>query len=260
MNVIVPTDFTTVSVNAAHFAARMLANQTEATLVLYHVYANESDTDFVRAKLQKLKDLLLEESMVKVECQYEVYHDFLESLEKRIRHLNASLVIMAIHERTRLEQAFDTSHSIRLMQRSLCPVLVIPKSVTYREIRNVALASDFQDVEQAIPIVPVRKVLNLFKPRLHIVNINSEIYISLNESYQRQQAVLAQMFEDYNPEFYFITTYDFSQTLHQFIHDKNIDLVLAFPRRHSFINNIFKGSHTKKLVLESDIPVLTAHE
>jgi hypothetical protein len=108
--------------------------------------------------------------------------------------------------------------------------------------------------------VPVKKVLNLFGPNLHIVNINSEIYVSLSEEYLEQRKLMLDMFKEFHPEFYFITTYDFHETLRQFIDDKNIDLVLTFPRKHSFINNLIKGNNTKKLVLESAIPVLAAHE
>jgi hypothetical protein len=122
------------------------------------------------------------------------------------------------------------------------------------------LASDFKDVQNSIPIVPVKRVLGIFKADLHIVNINSEIYVSLSEEYLEQRKNMLEMFKEFHPEFYFITTYDFHETLRQFIDDKNIDLVLTFPRKHSFINNLIKGNNTKRLVFESSIPVLAAHE
>jgi hypothetical protein len=147
-----------------------------------------------------------------------------------------------------------------MIERNLCPVLVIPPDARFSEIKNVALASDFKNVETSIPLVPVKKVLNIFKPHLHIVNINSAIYVSLSEEYLKQRRIMQEMFQEFQPEFYFITTYDFHDTLRQFIADKHIDLVLTFPRSHSFINNLVKGTNTKKLVYESSIPVLAAHE
>jgi nucleotide-binding universal stress UspA family protein len=138
--------------------------------------------------------------------------------------------------------------------------MVIPPDARYHDIKNVALASDFNDVQNAIPIVPVKKILSLFRPSLHIVNINSEIYISLSEEYLEQRRIMQEMFQEFRPEFYFITTFDFHETLRQFIDDKSIDLVLTFPRKHSFINNLIKGNNTKRLVQESAVPVLAAHE
>lgn len=260
MNIIVPTDFLPVSLNAAQFAARMLTGQYEATLVLYHVYEGASAAEEARTKLQQLKDQLLDESIVKIECVAEESSDFVESLDRKIRYLDAGLVVMAVNDKSKLEQVISPSSSLRVIEKNLCPVLVIPENVKYNEIKNVALASDFKDVQNSIPLVPVKKVLNIFRPKVHIVNINSEIYVSLNEEYLEQRKIMLDMFHEFNPECYFITTYDFHETLHQFIKDKNIDMVLTFPRKHSFLNNLIKGSATKKLVFESAVPVLAAHE
>ncbi len=260
MNIIVPTDFSPISLNAAQFAARMLTGQYETNLILYHVYSSTKEADEANAKLKALKDQLLDESIVKIECVAEESDDFIESLDRKVRYTDAALVVMAVNDKSRLEQVISSSNSLRMIEKNLCPVLVVPAGAKYNQIKNVALASDFKDVQNSIPLVPVKKVLSIFKPHLHIVNINSEIYVSLNEEYLAQRTLMQEMFREFNPEFYFITTYDFHETLRQFIDDKNIDLVLTFPRKHSFINNLIKGNNTKKLVLESSVPVLAAHE
>jgi nucleotide-binding universal stress UspA family protein len=260
MNIIVPTDFTSISLNAAQFAARMLAGQYEATLILYHVYESAKDADDANDQLRALKDQLIDESIVKIECVAEQSDDFVESLDRKIRYSDAALVVMAINDKSRMEQVISSSNSLRMIEKNLCPVMVIPHNAKYNQIRNVALASDFKDVQNSIPIVPVKRVLGIFKADLHIVNINSEIYVSLSEEYLEQRKNMLEMFKEFHPEFYFITTYDFHETLRQFIDDKNIDLVLTFPRKHSFINNLIKGNNTKRLVFESSIPVLAAHE
>jgi nucleotide-binding universal stress UspA family protein len=260
MQIIVPVDFSKTSLNAAHFAARMLVGQYDVTLVLYHVFDDEKKEASVMQELRNLKDSLVDESIVKIETVAECGSDFIDCLDRKVRYLDAELVVMAITERSKLEQVISGSNSLRMIERNLCPILVIPHDAQYNEIKNVALASDFKDVQNSIPLVPVKRVLGIFRANLHIVNINSEIYVSLNEEYLAQREAMLQMFNEFRPEFYFITTYDFHETLRQFIADKKIDLVLTFPRKHSFINNLIKGNNTKKLVYESSIPVLAAHE
>ena len=260
MHVIVPTDFSKTSLNAAHLAARMLVGQYDVTLVLFHVFEDPGKEAAVKQELRQLKDSLIDESIVKIETVAECSNDFIESLDRKVRYLDAGLVVMAITEKSKLEQVITGSNSLRMIERNLCPVLVIPYDAKYNEIKNVAVASDFKDVQNSIPLVPVKKVLSIFKANLHIVNINSEIYVSLSEEYLAQRKAMLDMFKEFRPEFYFITTFDFHETLRQFIADKQIDLVLTFPRKHSFINNLIKGNNTKKLVYESSIPVLAAHE
>lgn len=260
MNIIVPVDFSPASLNAAHFAARMLVGQYEAVMVLYHAYESSKKESEVKHDLRELKDALLDEHVIKIETVAEETDNFIESLEKKVRHLDAALVVMGLEEKSKLEQVLLGSNSLRMIEKNVCPVLVIPHDARYNEIKNVALASDFNDVEDTTPIVPVKRILNIFRPSLHIVNVNSEIYVSLTEEYLLQRKKMRDMFAEFNPEFYFITTYDFHETLQQFVKDKKIDLVLTFPRSHSFLSNLIKGSNTKKLVYESSIPVLAAHE
>jgi len=238
----------------------MLVGQYETTLLLYHVYDDAKKESEVKQELTQLKESLQDEDMVRIETLAEQSDDLIESLDRKVRYLDAGLVVMAIGDKSRFEQVMGGSNSLRMIERNLCPVLVIPHDARYSEIKNVALASDFKDVRNAIPIVPVKKVLNIFHPHLDIVNINSDIYVSLDEAYLEQRKIMLEMFQEFSPEFYFITTYDFHETLRQFISDKKIDMVLTFPRNHSFINNLIKGNNTKKLVYESSIPVLAAHE
>lgn len=260
MNIIVPVDFSQISLNAAQFAAKMLTGHYDATIYLFHVYEKSKDAAKAKASLEQFREIMKEAGPVKIELLLEESDEFIETLERKIRHLDVELLIMSINEKNRFEQVISSSNSLRMIEKNLCPVLVIPPDAKYNEIKNVALASDFKDVSNSIPLVPVKRILSLFRPNLHIVNINSEIYVSLSEEYLEQRSRMQQMFSEFHPEFYFITTYDFHQTLRQFIDDKNIDLVLTFPRKHSFINNLIKGNNTKKLVMESSVPVLAAHE
>jgi hypothetical protein len=138
--------------------------------------------------------------------------------------------------------------------------MVIPYGYMYNEVRTIALASDFKDVDKTIPLAKVKKVLPIFNAQLHIVHVNPEIYVSLDEELLRQREELQEMFREFNPEFHFITTFDFSESLDQFIDDKNIDLVLTFPRKHTYLSTMIKGTNTQKLVYKNSVPVLAIHE
>lgn len=260
MHIVVPIDFSPASLNAARFAAEMLNGRDDATLVLFHVYQYAEQYREVGHDLNEVRKNLPGHSYIKLECLAEKSGDFLSTLIRVLRHLDAALVVMGIANKTRMEQLLVGSNCMRIIEKNICPVLVVPEYVESGKIKNVALASDFKNVEASIPLIPVKKILNIFHPSLHIININHEIYISLTEDYQDQRGKLQQMFSEFDPEFYFITTYDFHKTLQQFIQDKNIDLVLTFPRTHSLIDKLVNAGHTSRLVYESSVPVLAAHE
>lgn len=258
--VIVPTDFSDTANNAARYAARMLRGQYEATLMLYHVYEKPAAENETETALSKLKAELQEDAIVKVDTRCEESGDFIGSLDRLARHVGAGLIVMGITGRNRLEQLFFGSNTLKMVERNACPVLIVPPAAQFTEIKNAVLTSDFQEVETSIPFVPVKRVLQLFRLALHVVNVNSEHYVSLTDEFLKQRADMLRLFEEFHPEFYFITTYNVEETINQFVVDKNIDLLVTIPRRRSLFTGMFHSSTTKKLAYESAIPILAAHE
>jgi nucleotide-binding universal stress UspA family protein len=258
--VIVPTDFSHVANNAAVFAARMLTGHYDAHLVLYHMYEKASEKEEADRLLEKLKTELSGYGIVKIECRMEEGSDFIGNLERLARHLAAHVVVMGITGKSRLEQVFLGSNTLKMVERNVCPVLIIPPTAQFTEVKNAALLSDFREVQTTIPVVPIKNVLNIFRPSMHIINVDSNHYVSLTEEYISQRSSLLEMFQEFNPEFYFIGTFDLHETVQQFTADKNIDMLITIPRHHSFFGSMFKTSNTKRLVYESAIPILAAHE
>ena len=110
------------------------------------------------------------------------------------------------------------------------------------------------------PSVPIRKVLKAFHPKLHVINVSNEHYVSITEEYQAEKEKLKEMFHDFHPEFYFLGLNDVDEAISQFATDKNIDLIVIIQKEQSIISKLFVKSHTKKLAYQSNVPVLAVHE
>lgn len=261
--IIVPTDLSQVADNAARYAAQMVKGIYDVNFILYHVYENDEDKETANILMDRLKEELQSRHMIKVEIRMEEGGDLIENVEKQARHFDAQLIVMGITGKTgksKLEQVFMGSNTLKMIERNVCPVLVVPSTAQYFEIKNVCLLSDFKDVETSMPEAPIKNVLNLFRPALHIVNVNSEHYVSLTPEFMAERGRLLDKFKEYRPEFYFIGTFDLVETAQTFVADKNIDMLITVPRNHSFFGSLFKTSNTKKLIAESTIPILAAHE
>lgn len=257
MKVIVPVDFSDFSVNAAEFAAQMIQGRFGHTLILYHVYQDESEFVLANGNLEWLKGKFALKYEVHIENRIEQGDDLINCLTRIIRSEEVDLVVMTVTDRSKI---VAESFSLQMIAQSICPVLVIPPGFTYKQVKNVALACDFKKVQQMIPIVPVKKILQILRPSLYIVNVNSKADPERDEMILEQKEALEDIFAEYRPEFHFLTTTGFHESLRQFIADKKIDLVLTFPRKHSFFTYLLKGANTRKLVYEAEVPVLAAHE
>ena len=260
--VILPVDFSETSLNAARYAAQMLSGKTDAHIILYNLYADDDEYAVGWHSLETLKKEIEWRGDKDIEIMMEKGDDLIDGLETLSYQRRATLVVMGITGKSPLKQALIGSNTLKMAQRDVCPVLIVPPQAKFKGVNNVALASDFKDVEAITPVGYIKAVLDFFKPNLnlHIVNVNSEIHVALTEELKTERAFFANTFLEYNPEFYFITTFDFEDTIEQFTMDKNIDMVITVPRNHSFYDSVFKGSATKKLAFHSVVPVLAAHE
>lgn len=258
--VIVPVDFSLVSYNAADYAAEMLAGVNGANLVLYHMYEKDGDQELAEIQIGQLKDDLAKKSVVNTETVLVKGDDLINEIERVVHHRHADFVIMGITGKSALEQVFTGSNTLKLVEKKVCPILIIPPDAKFDGVKNVVIASDFKDVRLTTPTGPIKAVLEMFHPMLHVVNINSEHYVSLTEEFQQERAIMKEMFSDYDNEFYFIGMSNFYEAIEQFIIDKNIDILITIPRQHSFLRGMLKGGHTKKLAYHTHIPLLAVHE
>ena len=258
--VIVPVDFSETSLNAARYATNLLTGHYGVEMILYHMYEKASQAAETDENLQSLKEELMETGIVKIKMLTEQGDDFIDELEKLARHQEADLIIMGITGRSTIGQALIGSNTLEIVAKKVCPVLIVPPGATFKDVKNVLLTSDFKNVYVSTPSVPIKKILKTFQPNLHIINVDSEHYVALTEEYQAERAKLKEIFEDFNPEFYFLGWYDVDEAINQFAHDKNIDFIITIPRDRSLTEKMFKTAKTKKLVYHSAIPVLAVPE
>jgi nucleotide-binding universal stress UspA family protein len=155
---------------------------------------------------------------------------------------------------------FIGSNTLKMAEQNVCPVMIVPPDAKFTAIKNIALTSDFKNVEDVTPVLAIKTVLELFNANLHIVNVDNEHYVALTEEYLAERGKMQKMFSEFKPEFYFIGMNDFFDAIEQFTRDRNIDLLVVIPKNHSFINSLFSTSHTKKLAFHSPVPILAAHQ
>ena len=258
--VIIPVDFSETSLNAARYAANMLAGKENALAILYNNYESADDLDICLNYQESLKKEFLKAGVKNVECEREMGGDLIENISRLAHTIRATLIVMGITGKSAIRQAMFGSNTLKLIDRNLYPVMIVPPDAVFKGINNVAFASDFKNVEAVTPSALISSVLEMFNPKLHIVHVNKDIYVSLPTELQEGKAKLAEMFSSFNTEFYFITMNDFFEAMDSFIKDYAIDVIITIPRHQSNATSIFKSTHTKKLAYHSHIPILAAHE
>ena len=259
INIIIPLDFSETSFNAAHYAANMYQDRADVTLILYHFYTHGEDTETAQEYLTSLKDELSKRGCV-IETELESGERFIDSLAAFAHVKRAYMIVMGLTGRTPMAQRFSGSNTLLMSEKEVCPVLIIPEGVAFTGISNALITSELKFVEETPCLLTVKRVLEYFKPALHILNVDSKHYIELTEEYKAEKDKMQALMAEFDPEFYFMDLYDFHESVDAFATDNNIDLIIISPKYHDFFGKLFKTLHTKKLIYQSKVPVLAVHE
>lgn len=258
--VIIPVDFSETSLNAARYAAKMLAGKDDTEAILYHNYESHDDQDISHNYQESLRQEFLSAGVKSVECEGESGGDLVDNIARLAHTIRATLILMGITGKSTIRQIMFGSNTLKLIDKNLYPVMIIPPDAIYKGINNVAFASDFKNVENTTPSDLICSVLEMFDPKLHIFNVNKEMQDNVTEEIAIQKKILSKMFDKYNTEFYFIKKSDFYVAVDEFIDDHKIDIMITIPKHQSNSTSLFKSSHTKRLAYHSHIPILAAHE
>jgi nucleotide-binding universal stress UspA family protein len=258
--VIIPVDFSETSLNASRYAAQMLSGKEDALAILYNNYESEDDYDICHNYLESLKKEFQTAGVKSVECEMEMGGDLIDNIARMAHTIRATLILMGITGKSAIKQAMFGSNTLKLIDKNLYPVMIIPPDAKYQGLKNVAFASDFKNVENTTPSELITSVLEMFSPKLHIVHVNSEVYVSIPQELKEGKEKLKEMFSRFDTEFYFITLTDFYEAIDNFITDYKIDVLVTVPKHQTNSTSLLKSSHTKKLAYHSHIPLLAAHE
>ena len=266
---LVPVDFSATSVNAAEYAVALTKEIPGVDIILYNVYSRISFAALTEkeegsrkmvteGELKKLKRKLEASDTQNISIESDEGF-FIENLEKYVLSNHVDMVIMGITGSSKIKQVFMGTNTLNVIRHINTPVMIIPPKAKFNGLKNVLFTSDFKDVARTTPFDSLKKILDLFKPNLSIINVDSEHYIELTDEFKIEKAAMEDKLATYNPVFSFLRSYEFLDGISRFVEAEDIDAIITVPRKHSFLSQLFKTSHTKKLAYHSYVPIIAIH-
>ena len=262
---LVPIDFSDASKNAANYAVQLTKDIPDVQIVFYHVYGTISFPTLTskeegsrqkisEGELEKMKIEIGEGENSTITCIAEE-GSLVENIHDYTMGNHTDLVIMGITGSSKITQVFMGTNTLNVIRNISCPVMIIPPDAKFTGIESVVFTSDFKDVARTTPFNTIKKILDTFKPTLNVLNVDSEHYVELTDEFKIEREAMEDKLGAYNPQFSFLRAYDFLEGINSFVNTKNIDAIISMPRKHSFLSQLFKTSHTKKLAYHSTVPI-----
>ncbi len=268
--ILVATDFSPASLNAAMYGAEM-ALAIDADLLLLHVY--EEPMNFtempssIDSEMLANAEGLMNESKDKLTAQtggrLRITTDigrgfFLDTLQDVCERLQPFAVVMGNKGETSSQSVLFGSNTIKAIKNLDWPVVAVPLDAKFRLMVRIGLACDLAEVVNTIPDSKITEFVNDLHAELHIINVGKENVFKPDDVFQAGR--LGEMFGPLKPTYHFITATDSDQGIVDLADKLHLDLLIVIPKRHGLIEKITKKSHSKQIVLHSHVPVLTLHQ
>jgi nucleotide-binding universal stress UspA family protein len=269
--IIVATDFSPAASNAAKYAAHM-AMAINADLILLHVYsipiiynqvpaavsaseiriAAEENMSELRAHLKtKTRDTLQIDTEIRMGAFY-------QELKIVCEYIHPYAVLMGSQGTSATERLLFGSHAVHAMTHLQWPLITVPPKASFSSVKKIGLACDLNKIFDHEAIDEIKMLVQDFNAELHVLNTGKEKILDPNTIFE--PGMLQEMLEGLRPVYEFIGDNNTDEGILQFAQEKNIDLLLVLPKRHSFLEAMIHKSHTKHFVLHSHVPVMALHQ
>ena len=268
--IIVPTDFSEISINAIYYAME-LAEYIKAEILLLHVVTlpviievpflseniNIMEKD-ATDQLEILKEKIMRqtESAVCISLKVAI-GSLLEEINNIVGNIEAFAIVIGIKGAGATQRILFGSKVFTLMNKLNIPVIIIPDEVNFTPLKNIGVAIDMKDVAKSIPSKTISTIINLFNSSLHILFVSKHKKVSsgIISEYSSLQNNLAK----YHPKFHHIINEDTGEGILNFLRKGKINLLLVIPKKHGFMDGIFHKSISKDLAMNCRVPIMTIH-
>jgi nucleotide-binding universal stress UspA family protein len=286
--ILVPIDFSRPSQNAARFALH-LASMYGSEIKLLHVFNSPmvdmipfTDAASIQIDIDISYNILRKNAKERLLKFYEDLKLFAKNLNLEHIKIGYSLVegyaaygIIEMSQRykpgiivmgTKGEGYRSTelvgSVATEVSDETRLPLLIIPEAAVLKgvdEVKNVLYATNFD----ACDFIAIRKLISItssFNVNIYCLHVSDEPDIALQKAKMNS---IKEYFNEVSPkikvECEIIQGKDIVKTFKNYIADKNINLVALTVLKRNLIYKIFNPSITKKMLYQSDIPVLLFH-
>jgi nucleotide-binding universal stress UspA family protein len=274
---VVPTDFSSVSVNALNYAVDM-AQAINAGIVLLHVYnvpvaftdgpvspvtvvSVEEVKRTAEERLQEIKKNLVTVTSGQIEIFTEArLGDTIDELGQLCKSVEPLAIVMGSHGATGVERMIMGSTTLTAIRHLKCPVIVIPPGTTYHGIKRIGLACDFDNIVQSTPVEYIKNIVREFGADLYVLNVKDKNEESDVTESTMETAYLDAVLEEIKPTYVQLTGKDVVEGINGFAEHNNLDLVMVIPKKHRFIDSLFHKSQSRELITHSHIPIVSIHE
>ena len=274
--ILLPTDFSDISLNAIDYAMALFAEES-CEFYLLHVYrvpyvTNETLMENDAQQLAIIESELYDTSQNRLnEIQTKLkkgdkhrfhvisdYNFFINSVQQRIDEKKIDLIVMGTKGATGAKEIFLGSNTGDVLMKTDCNVIAVPEKLAYKPPKEIVFPSDFKVKYELKDLQPLISLAVKHKSRIRVLHLSQSEHLDPDQESCRR--VLESYFEEVEHTYHTLTHTDFEEALNCFTQSRgNIDMIAIVSGHYSFLQRLFFRPKVMELSFHTKIPLFVLH-
>jgi nucleotide-binding universal stress UspA family protein len=258
---LVGVDFTKTSDNTINYAIQ-IAKQSGSKLLLFHaltapvIHTTSGliflDNDKAKKMAEKeMKDLInrLSKEHKGVKFDMEVTYDGIKDRVKKLaKNKKINLVVLGLETKTKIETFINRTTSLDLTGKIDCPIITVSEKYKKHNFKKMIVAIDNKETLKPGLSKRIHSLIDLLKMEAEFVHVITDDELQIKQTHNRQIKVTN------------INAADVKTGLSAYARKSKADLIMLISNKYGAFYSLFVDSHSKKMIMSSNIPVISVHK
>lgn len=274
--ILLPTDFSTISLNAIRYALSMF-EETRCEFYFLNVYrvpflTNEElmendaqqlaivETELYDSSQKRLKELISSLASNKSHVYHKIsdYNFFINSVKQCVVEKEIDLIVMGTKGATGAKEIFLGSNTGDVLMKTDCNVIAVPENSIYKTPKEIVFPTDFKLRYEREDLSPLIELAETNQSSLRILHFSQDG--QLTEEQESNKRILDSYMESTEHTYHTLTNIDFEEALNCFAQSRgDVDMIAMISGHYNFFQRLFFRPKVMELSFHTKLPLYVLH-
>lgn len=273
MNILLPTDFSENSFEAASYGLNLLQGETCVFYVM-HTYTPpiyrvdyvmgspgqlglpDDHQYFAETNLRGFVDRLGKEfkNTKHTFMPHSAFNTLEDETVRMVKNENIDLIIMGTQGATGAKELFFGSNALHIIKKATIPVLVIPSNTRFTPPNVILFPTDLEIDFQQAQLNVLFGLSQLWNAKIHILHLTAPEGLDETQFHNRKK--LKELLQYTSFVYHDLPDQELLVAIDQFHKEYKVDILAMVQNKHTFLERLFIMPIIKNIGLHSLVPFL----
>jgi len=223
------------------------------------MYIENTEEEY-SAGLESLKEKLLDQTGNRISVHCEILGGpMVDELKRYCEKVRPLAVVMGAESEGAVGRLLFGGETVEALGKLSVPLIIVPPDAKFKEYRRIGLACDLKEVVETLRAPEIKEWVQEFAAEFHIIHINSKFDKPITKKEAVESSWIHELFDDLEPKYHYPHAREVEEGILDWAARLKLDLLIIAPKTREFPDRIFSHSHSRKIALHTEIPVMSFH-